>query len=69
MHASPDLSRANWFKSSYSNGQGGNCVEVATNVPGVVALRDSNDPDGPKLLFKRDQWRAFIAGVAAETLS
>jgi hypothetical protein len=34
-----DLSRAEWNKSSYS-GQSGNCVEVARNLPGLVAVRD-----------------------------
>ena len=38
-----DLSRAEWRKSSYS-GQSGNCVEVARNLPGLVAVRDSNEP-------------------------
>ena len=69
MHEPLDLSHANWFKSSFSNGQGGACVEVATNLPGIVALRDSTDPDGPKLLVKRDQWRAFITGVVGEPFS
>jgi len=43
-----DLSRAEWHKSSHSS-QSGNCVEVARNLPGVVAVRDSKDPDGPAL--------------------
>lgn len=42
-----DLSRAEWRKSSKSSGNGGNCVEVARNLPGIVAVRDSKDPDGP----------------------
>jgi hypothetical protein len=40
-----DLSRAMWNKSSYSN-NGGACVEVATNLPGRVAVRDSKDRGG-----------------------
>ena len=40
-----DLSRAEWRKSSYS-GQSGNCVEVARNLPGLVAVRDSRSPTG-----------------------
>jgi Domain of unknown function (DUF397) len=40
-----DLSRAEWRKSSYS-GQSGNCVEVARNLPGLVAVRDSKGPAG-----------------------
>lgn len=35
------------------------------NLPGVVAVRDSKDPDGPKLLFTRDEWKAFVGGVRA----
>lgn len=58
-----DLSRAAWRKSSYSGGNGGQCVEVAANLPGVVAVRDSRDPDGPSLLFGAPEWRAFIDDV------
>jgi hypothetical protein len=53
-----------WHKSSYS-GNGGNCVEVASNVPGIVAVRDSKDRQGPSLGFTPDEWRAFIAGAKA----
>ncbi|MFC0862873.1 DUF397 domain-containing protein [Sphaerimonospora cavernae] len=58
-----DLSAAVWRKSSRSSDNGGQCVEVAANLPGVVAVRDSKDPDGPKLLFTPAEWRAFIGGV------
>lgn len=60
-----DLTRAKWRKSSYSNGNGGACVEVARNLPGVVAVRDSKDPAGPGLTFEPDQWAAFISGIKA----
>jgi uncharacterized protein DUF397 len=60
-----DLSRAEWRKSSWSGGNGGDCVEVARNLPGAVAVRDSKDPGGPKLVFTPDEWRAFTAGVTA----
>jgi Domain of unknown function (DUF397) len=60
-----DLTRAQWRKSSHSNGNGGACVEVARNLPGVVAVRDSKDPDGPKLIFEPAQWVAFTSGVKA----
>jgi Domain of unknown function (DUF397) len=63
-----DLDRAAWRKSTYSGDNGGGCVEVARNLPGVVAVRDSKDPDGPKLAFAPDQWRAFTAGIKAGEL-
>ncbi|MFR9778758.1 DUF397 domain-containing protein [Micromonospora sp. MS34] len=59
-----DLTGARWRKSTRSNGSGGNCVEVADNLPGVVAVRDSKDPAGPVLAFEPDAWRAFVARVA-----
>ena len=59
-----DLSRADWRKSSYSS-QSGNCVEVATNLPGAVAIRDSKDPGGPVLLIPAAGWRAFLRVLAA----
>jgi hypothetical protein len=54
-----DLSRAEWRKSSYS-GQSGNCVEVARNLPGLVAVRDSKEADGAKLELSQAAWRVFI---------
>jgi hypothetical protein len=54
-----DLSRAEWRKSSYS-GQSGNCVEVARNLPRLVAVRDSKEPDGAKLVISQAAWRVFI---------
>jgi hypothetical protein len=59
------LERAIWRKSSFSGSNGGTCVEVASNLPGVVAVRDSKDPDGPKLAFAPDEWAAFTAGIKA----
>ncbi|MFI6761992.1 DUF397 domain-containing protein [Micromonospora sp. NPDC050417] len=55
-----DLSRARWRKSTRSNTGGGGCVEVADNLPGVVAVRDSKDPSGPVLAFTPDAWRGFV---------
>lgn len=60
-----DLTSAEWRKSSYSGSNGGSCVEVARNLPGLVAVRDSKDPAGPALAFSPDAWQAFAAGVAA----
>jgi hypothetical protein len=58
-----DLSRAVWQKSTYSGSNGGQCVEVARNVPGLVAVRDSKDPDGPGLVVTPAQWRAFLTSA------
>ncbi|GGQ88026.1 DUF397 domain-containing protein [Couchioplanes caeruleus] len=55
-----DLTGARWHKSTRSGSNGGDCVEVADNLPGIVAVRDSKDPDGPALVFPRDTWRAFV---------
>jgi hypothetical protein len=55
-----DLSRAVWHKSSYSASNGGQCIEVALNLPGIVAVRDSKDPDEAKLVFTAAQWRGFV---------
>jgi len=60
-----DLSRAEWHKSSYSS-QSGNCVEVARNLPELVAVRDSKAPGGAKLVISRQSWRAFISTVRPE---
>jgi Domain of unknown function (DUF397) len=58
-----DLSRAVWYKSTFSNGSGGACVEVAGNLPGIVAVRDSKNPEGPRLTFTANTWSAFVAGI------
>ncbi|MBG6063724.1 DUF397 domain-containing protein [Micromonospora ureilytica] len=55
-----ELTGARWRKSTRSNGSGGACVEVAANLPGLVAVRDSKDPAGPVLVFPPDAWRAFV---------
>ena len=58
-----DVTGAMWRKSSYSSANGGACVEVASNLPGVVAVRDSKAPAGPALAFTPAQWQAFAARV------
>jgi len=61
-----DLSTAQWRKSSYSNADGGDCIEVADNIPGAVPVRDSKDPHGPALLFPAATWTAFITAIKAD---
>ena len=63
-----DLSRAEWHKSSYS-GQSGNCAEVARNLPGLVAVRDSKEPDGARLMVSRETWRVFLKGLRSQLRS
>ena len=57
------LEHADWRKSSYSGTNGGNCVEVARNLPGVVAVRDCKNPGGPALVFTPADWEAFTTGL------
>jgi hypothetical protein len=51
-----------WRTSTYSN-NGGACVEVARSGPELVAVRDSKNPDGPKLAFTPAAWQAFTSSV------
>ncbi|MET8728027.1 DUF397 domain-containing protein [Streptomyces parvus] len=56
-----------WFTSSYSN-NGGQCVEVATNLAaphGIVPVRDSKNVTGPALTVPAAAFSAFVAGVRA----
>ncbi|MGW2546874.1 DUF397 domain-containing protein [Kitasatospora sp. NPDC001574] len=57
-----DLSEAAWFKSSHSQ-NGGSCVEVAPNYPGIVPVRDSKDPAGPSLVFSASEFATFVNAV------
>ncbi|OIK07185.1 DUF397 domain-containing protein [Streptomyces monashensis] len=59
-----DLSTVVWRKSSYSNGSGGECVEVCDAHPGVIPVRDSKKAeDGPVLLFQPLVWDAFVGSL------
>jgi hypothetical protein len=49
-----------WFKSSYSGGSGGDCIEVATS-PATIHVRDSKDQSGPTLAFSPAAWAAFVS--------
>lgn len=68
MSTAHDLSAAKWRTSSYSNGDGGDCVEVAGGFDGFMPVRDSKDPDGPALIFDVDAWTAFISAIKAGEL-
>ncbi|MFI2777924.1 DUF397 domain-containing protein [Streptomyces sp. ALB3] len=58
-----DLSTVTWHKSTYSGGDGGDCLQVADGLPGVVPVRDSKMTDGPALVFRTDVWAAFVTGL------
>jgi Domain of unknown function (DUF397) len=60
-----DVTCAGWRKSSYSGTDGGNCVEVGRHLRGIVAVRDSKDPDGPKLTLSPADWQAFTGSIKA----
>ncbi|WP_446038712.1 DUF397 domain-containing protein [Streptomyces sp. SID1121] len=57
--------QAEWHKSSYSSDNGGNCLEIATNLPGIVPVRDSKTPEGPALMLTPAAWNAFVAFARA----
>ncbi|QKW07239.1 DUF397 domain-containing protein [Streptomyces sp. NA04227] len=61
-----DVSAARWRKSSYSNQDGGNCIEVADDFPGVVPVRDSKVPFGPVVVFESGVWSSFVSAVRGE---
>ena len=54
-----------WRTSSYSGNSGGQCVEVG-NAAHLIAVRDSKDPDGARLVFGRGAWEAFAAKAKAD---
>ncbi|MFI6761944.1 DUF397 domain-containing protein [Micromonospora sp. NPDC050417] len=60
-----DVTGARWRKSTKSGNNGGDCVEVADNLAGVVLVRDTKDRDGGALTFAPEAWRAFV-GLAKQ---
>lgn len=63
MRAAPDLTSVRWRKSSYSNQDGGACVEIAAGLPDLVPVRDSKNPHGPVLIFPAEAWSAFVGRI------
>ncbi|MFI9260572.1 DUF397 domain-containing protein [Streptomyces sioyaensis] len=64
MTTIPDASvLPHWRKSSYSNGEGAECIEVADGYPGAVPVRDSKNPHGPACVFSRAGWSTFVTAL------
>ena len=59
-----DLSQAIWRKASKSLNNGG-CVEVAANIPDVIAVRDSKHPEAGAHVVERAAFSEFIDDVKA----
>ncbi|MFE7812358.1 DUF397 domain-containing protein [Streptomyces sp. NPDC057433] len=58
-----DLTAVSWRRSSYSNQDGGECVEVCDDFAAVVPVRDSKVPHGPVLVFRAGGWASFVSAV------
>lgn len=63
-----DPSVVTWRKSSYSNSDGGACVEVSDDFAAVVPVRDSKLPHGPVLVFPTADWASFVSAVGGDRL-
>ena len=57
-----DLNKATWRKASRSHAEGDACIEVASALE-KVAIRDSKDPDGPKILVNRRDFQRFATTI------
>ncbi|WP_327318396.1 DUF397 domain-containing protein [Streptomyces sp. NBC_01235] len=64
-----DLTVATWRKSSYSNPDGGACVEVSDDFAAAVPVRDSKVPHGPVLVFPAGGWTSFVSAIRNRQLS
>ncbi|MFJ2786534.1 MULTISPECIES: DUF397 domain-containing protein [unclassified Streptomyces] len=64
-----DLSAASWRKSSHSNPDGGECVEVSDDFATAIPVRDSKVSGGPVLVFGAGDWMSFVAAVKAGRLN
>lgn len=54
-----------WFKSSYSGGSNGDCLEVAADYTGVP-VRDSKASSGPAIVFSASGWTSFLTAVKGD---
>ncbi|MFF4495681.1 DUF397 domain-containing protein [Streptomyces sp. NPDC001546] len=60
-----DFPKAVWRTSSYTNGDSGDCVEVADGLAGIVPVRDSKRPGGPVVVHSAAAWAPFVAALKA----
>ncbi|MER5809680.1 DUF397 domain-containing protein [Streptomyces sp. NPDC002033] len=67
MERSVDLRNATWRTSTYTNGDNGDCVEVADGVDGVVPVRDSKVTGGPVLVLSAAAWGPFVSALKGGT--
>lgn len=58
--------RLDWFKSSYSSGEGGACVEIAADAAAIHVRDSKNRGGGPRLAFARSAWSGFVAGLGRD---
>lgn len=67
MSTTPETTDAlRWVKSSYSDGQGGQCIEWAPEhavMTGEFKVRDSKNPNGPALGFETPAWSSFVGAI------
>ncbi|MEV5342451.1 DUF397 domain-containing protein [Streptomyces sp. NPDC052676] len=64
-----DLSAASWRKSSYSNQDGGACLEVSDDFDALVPVRDSKHIAGPVIIFPATGWASFVSALQRGELS
>ncbi|MET9290879.1 DUF397 domain-containing protein [Streptomyces sp. NPDC003077] len=65
----PELGLSQRHKSSYRNGWGGVCLEIADGFSGIVPVRDPKNSAGPSVVFPWDTWSSFVTGIRSGNLS
>ncbi|MEU5085945.1 DUF397 domain-containing protein [Streptomyces sp. NPDC021356] len=65
MRHTPELTVARWRRSSYSNTNGGECVEITEDFPSTVPVRDSKTPHGDIIVVPTGVWDAFVRSLKA----